>query len=112
MDITLLLQWLLIVLFAAVIAFITVKTASAVKELNLDTGSRWFLDQLVETAVNAAEQKFFDKPGSGKSKFDYAMEWLDKACNKYGIDFDETFISPLVEAKVKELFNTAEAIFD
>jgi len=111
MDITYLIQWLVVVVLALAGTWLGVKIVETMKDLPRD--ARWVLDGLIEAGVQAAEQRFMlDEDASGKTKFDYAYAFIRAACGRYGVKWDDAIIAPLIEAKVYELFNSAKSALD
>lgn len=110
MDITLLIQWLVVVVLATGFVWLGLQIAQSVKVLNPET--RWILDALVETAVDAAEQRYLGKDGAGKSKYDYAMAWLRAMCSREGITWNETIVDGMIEARLRDLARSAKQVFD
>ena len=98
-GLTLLLRWLFDDVLKALVDQYRVRVNESV---------RYEIDELVSTAVHAAEQLGItgELEKMGKDKLDYALDFLAAEFERRGIDLDMTAIRALVEAEVKRALNT------
>ena len=95
----LLLRWL----FDDVLKALTAQYLSRV-----DERTRYEVAELIDTAIHAAEQMGLtgELERLGKNKLDYAIDLVDKELNRRGIDLDMDAIRAMIQAAVKQSFNT------
>lgn len=93
------LNWLLGPALTALVAYY---------EARVDEKLRYELADLVNTAVQAAEQLGLtgQLEAMGKQKFDYAMDLVDAELKERGLNIDLKLIQAMIEAQVKQAFNT------
>jgi len=105
-DLTPLASDAIVVLMAALTAFVLVKLVPEVKKLWQPFADKWpmeavFLEAQADLAVKAAEQTLESK--DGKTKLKYALDFMETQARKYGFSFDKAVVQTLVEAKVRDL---------
>ena len=73
------------------------------KRSELGDKERWYLDNLVEIGIMAAEQLY--ESGEGDKKKAYALEFVEKQAEKVSLKIDLDVVAAMVEAKVHEYFS-------
>lgn len=95
----LLLRWLLDDVVVAAVAYYKSK---------VDTNTQAVIEDIVYTAVQAAEQMGMtgELKRMGLEKLQYALDYADAELCRHGIDLDMQAIRAMIEAQVKQVFNT------
>ena len=89
-----LIQTLAVALAAQASAWFVKKYQTA--KVNLSTEQRYFLEVIVRSAVQAAEQIY----GDGSEKRAYAFDIVEKTLKQYGITMDVDVIYAQIESQV------------
>ena len=100
MDITVILELIIKLIFAAITIFLLPKLKALISEKVAESDQRKII-QWVELAVKAAEEAeragLIDK----KAKYTYALDFLEKR----GVTFDPDTMQALIDSTCWELFN-------
>ena len=100
MDITMILELIIKLIFAAITIFLLPKLKALISEKVAESDQRKII-QWVELAVKAAEEAeragLIDK----KAKYTYALDFLEKR----GVTFDPDTMQALIDSSCWELFN-------
>lgn len=100
MDITVILELIIKLIFAAITIFLLPKLKALISEKVAESDQRKII-QWVELAVKAAEEAeragLIDK----KAKYTYALNFLEKR----GVTFDPDTMQALIDSSCWELFN-------
>ena len=100
MDITVILELIVKLIFAAITIFLLPKLKDLISEKVAESDQRKII-QWVELAVKAAEEAeragLIDK----KAKYTYALDFLEKR----GVTFDPDTMQALIDSSCWELFN-------
>ena len=100
MDITVILELIIKLIFAAITIFLLPKLKALISEKVAESDQRKII-QWVELAVKAAEEAeragLIDK----KAKYTYALDFLEKR----GVTFDPDTMQALIDSSCWELFN-------
>ena len=104
MDITVILELIIKLIFAAITIFLLPKLKALISEKVAESDQRKII-QWVELAVKAAEEAeragLIDK----KAKYTYALNFLEKR----GVTFDPDTMQALIDSSCWELFNKFKA---